>query len=154
MASLNSILYLDEITIDSLSNPHDDLPLDTQMSAQLIVDRHIFLQTLQVESPPFQHYWDLRTDCIIPSHTHIVLVAIIRHSQSQGTRPLGFVEIRRGEILTNAQYRYYRMDAELIKVNPDGPDLEFKAIFRIFDASRMRTSNNFEIGIPDDQSNI
>ncbi|KAJ7434956.1 CHAT domain-containing protein [Mycena latifolia] len=151
MASLNSILYLDEITVDSLSNPHDDLPLDTQMSAQLIVDRHIFMQTLQVESPPFQLCWDLRTDCIIPSHTHIVLVAIIRHSQSQGTRPLGFVEIRRGEILTNAQYRYYRMDAELIKVNPDGPDLEFKAIFRIFDASRMRTSNNFEIGIPDDQ---
>ncbi|KAJ7464032.1 CHAT domain-containing protein [Mycena latifolia] len=151
MASLNSILYLDEITIDSLSNPHDDLPLDTQMSAQLIVDRHIFMQTLQVESPPFQHCWDLRTDCIIPSHTHIVLVAIIRHSQSQGTRPLGFVEIRRGEILTNAQYRYYRMDAELIKVNPDGPDLEFTAIFRIFEASRMTTSNNFEIGIPDDQ---
>jgi hypothetical protein len=43
--------------------PHDDLPGDMKMFAQLIIGENIFLQTLPVASEHDQKSWKLRFEC-------------------------------------------------------------------------------------------
>jgi hypothetical protein len=45
-----------------LSNPHDDLPSDTKLSIQIVIDGHIFLQTMPVETE-LSANWKVRVDC-------------------------------------------------------------------------------------------
>jgi hypothetical protein len=46
-----------------LTNPHDDLPGDMKMFAQLIIEGNIFLQTLPVASEQDQKSWKLGFGC-------------------------------------------------------------------------------------------
>jgi hypothetical protein len=47
----------------SLINPHDDLPGDMKMFAQLIIEENIFQQTLPVASERDQMGWELGFGC-------------------------------------------------------------------------------------------
>ncbi|KAJ7465574.1 TPR-like protein [Mycena latifolia] len=112
----------------SLTNPHDDLPADMQMFAQLIINGNIFLQTTVVESEASQSSWKLDFDCNIPQYTPVILVAILRHSKTTGTRLLGSVEIGRGEVLGLVEVNQ-SFKIMLNRVNPDGPLLKLSAGF-------------------------
>jgi hypothetical protein len=46
-----------------LTNPHDDLPGDMKMFAQLIIEENIFLQTLPMASERNQMSWKLGFEC-------------------------------------------------------------------------------------------
>jgi hypothetical protein len=46
-----------------LSNPHDDLPGDMKMFAQVIIGENISQQTLPVVSEQGQRSWKLDFDC-------------------------------------------------------------------------------------------
>jgi hypothetical protein len=52
-----------DIQINSLVNPHDDLPADMQMFAQLLLDGKLFLQTVLVGPDKAPNSWELRLDC-------------------------------------------------------------------------------------------
>ncbi|KAJ7469111.1 TPR-like protein [Mycena latifolia] len=123
---MSKIIHLHSIRIRSLNNPHDDLPADMQMFAQLIINENIFLQTVPVDSEVSQNSWKLDFGCNLPQYTPVFLVAILRHSGTAGTRLLGSVEIGRGEVLglVEANHRFKIM---LNKVNVDGPLLELSA---------------------------
>jgi hypothetical protein len=51
------------IRVTSLTNPHDDLPGDMKMFAQLIIEEFIFLQTLPVASDQDRKSWKLVFGC-------------------------------------------------------------------------------------------
>jgi hypothetical protein len=51
------------IRVTSLTNPHNDLPGDMTMSAQLIVDENIFLQIMPVASEHNDMSWKLVFEC-------------------------------------------------------------------------------------------
>ncbi|KAJ7475011.1 CHAT domain-containing protein [Mycena latifolia] len=118
------------IQIKPLTDPHDDLPVDMEMFAQLVIDGNIFLQTIPVESEASQSSWKLHFGCNIPQYTLGFLVAILRHSKTAGTRLLGSAEIGRGEVLglVEANHSFKIM---LNRVNPDGPLLELSAGFTV-----------------------
>jgi hypothetical protein len=46
-----------------LTNPHDDLPGDMKMFAQLIIEENIFLQTMLVAAEHDQMSWKLDFGC-------------------------------------------------------------------------------------------
>ncbi|KAJ7258706.1 TPR-like protein [Mycena rebaudengoi] len=73
---------------------------DMKMFAQLIVEDNIFLQTLPVASEQDQMSWKLSfgVTCA-PLHAQTFSVTILRQSETEGTRFLGYVEIGRGEVL-------------------------------------------------------
>ncbi|KAF8135925.1 hypothetical protein K438DRAFT_2122014, partial [Mycena galopus ATCC 62051] len=131
---MTPIINLHNIVIKSSSNPHDDLPSDMKMFAQLIVDGNILVQTVPAELAADQKSWKLTFDCKVPQQALSFSVAIMRHSSSQGIRLLGSIEIGRGEILTSVQQKS-RFCLELMKVNPDGPSLTLTAGFSISDSS-------------------
>ncbi|KAJ7466381.1 TPR-like protein [Mycena latifolia] len=150
------------IRIRSLTNPHDDLPADMQLFAQLIIDGNIFLQTVPVDSEASESSWKLDFGCNIPTYTPVFVVAILRHSQTVCTRLLGSVEIGRGEVLglVEANRPFKIM---LNKVNLDGPLLEVSAGFSFsegsatplygFDVNEIggnRITSVRKHGIPDD----
>jgi hypothetical protein len=49
--------------IESLSNPHHDLPNDAEIIAQLIINDSIFLQTVPVKKSISQQSWELEIGC-------------------------------------------------------------------------------------------
>jgi hypothetical protein len=51
-----------DISIESLSNPHRDLPDDTQMHAQLIIDEIILSQTVALKKDTVHQSWKLKID--------------------------------------------------------------------------------------------
>ncbi|KAJ7474972.1 CHAT domain-containing protein [Mycena latifolia] len=126
---MSKIIHLHSIRI-SLANPHNDLPADMQMFAQLIINGEIFLQTIPVESEAPQSSWKLYFGCSIPQYTLGFLVAILRHSKTRGTRLLVYAKIGRGEVLglVEASHPFKIM---LNRVNPDGPLLELSAGFTV-----------------------
>lgn len=52
-----------DVIIESLSNPHHDLPNDTEIVAQLVIDHCIFLQTVPVKKNTSQQSWKLKVGC-------------------------------------------------------------------------------------------
>ncbi|KAF8200471.1 hypothetical protein K438DRAFT_1671621 [Mycena galopus ATCC 62051] len=96
-------IHLQDILIKSLSNPHDDLPPDMRMSAQLIVDGEIFLQMMPVKSEISQNPWRLSVDCQIPQHALNWVVAIIRHSEHHGTRLLGSIDMKTDQVIISVE---------------------------------------------------
>jgi hypothetical protein len=52
-----------DFVIESLSNPHRDLPNDTELVAQLIIDECIVLQTLPVKKDTVRQSWELKVNC-------------------------------------------------------------------------------------------
>ncbi|KAJ7193612.1 hypothetical protein GGX14DRAFT_546228 [Mycena pura] len=104
---MSKILHLHNIRLKSYTTQHDDLPPDMQMSAQLIVDGKIFLQTIPVKSKESQNSWDLRFDCKIPQFGPIFKVAILRHCETQS------------------------FHLQLKRVNLDGPSIMLSANFGV-----------------------
>ncbi|KAK7000586.1 CHAT domain-containing protein [Favolaschia claudopus] len=62
MAELDTVITLDELYVESLIYPHEDLPDGMKMFAQLIIEDHIWLQALLVEPEPNGNSWKLRID--------------------------------------------------------------------------------------------
>ncbi|KAJ7266777.1 hypothetical protein C8J57DRAFT_1510869 [Mycena rebaudengoi] len=54
---------LHSIRVTSLTNPHDDLPGDMKMLAQLIIDDNFFLKTMPVASEYDEMSWKLGLGC-------------------------------------------------------------------------------------------
>ncbi|KAF8217547.1 hypothetical protein K438DRAFT_1952436 [Mycena galopus ATCC 62051] len=104
MEEMSNIIHLHDIEIRALDYPHDDLPSDMQMFAQVIVDKHILQQTVPFDpEETSQTSWKIKIECTIPEHVGTFMFAILRHSKSRGTRLLGFVEIERNEALASAE---------------------------------------------------
>ncbi|KAF7349990.1 hypothetical protein MVEN_01300300 [Mycena venus] len=123
MSELKTIIQLHNIRITSLTNPHDDLPGNTKMFAQLIIEGNIFLQTLPVASEDDQTSWKLDFRCNIPPHAPTFSVSILQQTETEGTGLLGHVEVRREDILRSAESNL-SFELELNKVNPNGPSLK------------------------------
>ncbi|KAJ7463982.1 TPR-like protein [Mycena latifolia] len=125
---MSKIIHLQNIHIRSLMNPHDDLPADMQMFAQVIINGNIFGQTTPVESEASESSWQLHVICNIAPDTPVFLVTVLRHSKTAGTRLLGSVEIKREEVLALVEANH-SFKVMLNKVNPGGPLLELSADF-------------------------
>ncbi|KAJ7277231.1 hypothetical protein C8J57DRAFT_1581528 [Mycena rebaudengoi] len=130
MPELKKVIQLHSIRVTSLTNPHADLPGDMKMFAQLIVEDNIFLQALPVASEDNQMSWKLGFGCKILPHASTFSVTILRESETEGTRLLGYVEIGRGEVLESVESKK-SFQLKCNKVNPDGPSLNFNAGFSV-----------------------
>ncbi|KAF8135903.1 hypothetical protein K438DRAFT_1947290, partial [Mycena galopus ATCC 62051] len=130
MSELRTVIQLHSIRITSLTNPHDDLPGDTKMAAQLIIEENIFLQTLPVPSEQDQKSWKLGVGWTIPPHAPTFSVAVLRHSETEGKRLVGHFEMKQGEFLRSGESNG-SFQCKLDKVNPDGPPLDFDASFSV-----------------------
>ncbi|KAF8184339.1 hypothetical protein K438DRAFT_1766418 [Mycena galopus ATCC 62051] len=119
------------LNIRSLTNPHDDLPGDMQMFAQLIIKMNIFLQTIPVDSEESQTVGSSILD--VPS--------ILRQSKTAGNRLLGYVEVRLREDLESVELDRRVFSLQLNKVNPDGPALELSAGFSVSEAPPLELSS-------------
>ncbi|KAK6984236.1 CHAT domain-containing protein [Favolaschia claudopus] len=105
MSALHIVITLDELHIKSLVHPHKDLPDGTKMFAQLIIEEHIWLQTLAVEPEPNGKTWKLRVECKIPVQACTFQVTFLRHSEIEGTRLIGYTTIPRDTILALAELK-------------------------------------------------
>ncbi|KAJ7479020.1 TPR-like protein [Mycena latifolia] len=128
---MSKIIHLHSIQIKALTSPHDDLPADMQMFAQLVINGNNFLQTIPVESKASQSSWTLDFECNIPQNSAGFALAILRHSKTAGTRLLGSVGIERKVLEMVGALELVGANASLkmmvSRVNPDGPLLEFSA---------------------------
>ncbi|KAJ7248774.1 TPR-like protein [Mycena rebaudengoi] len=131
MSKLKTVIQLHSIRVTSLTNPHNDLPSDMKMFAQLIVEENIFLQTLPVASEDDQTSWKLGFGCNIPPHAPTFSVTILHQSETEGTRLLGHVEIGRGEVIGSVESNRCTLQLKFNTVNPDGPSLRFHAGFSV-----------------------
>ncbi|KAJ7473037.1 TPR-like protein [Mycena galericulata] len=125
---LKTVIQLQSICVTSLNNPHDDLPGDMKMFAHLIIKENIFLQTLPVASEHDQMSWKLDFRCNIPPDAPTFSITVLRQSKTEGTRLVGFVKIKPGEVLASVELKR-SFQLQLNKVNPDGPSLNFQAVF-------------------------
>ncbi|KAJ7454490.1 TPR-like protein [Mycena latifolia] len=127
---MSKSIHLQSICIKPLHPLHGDLLKDMQMSAQLIINENIFLQTVPVERHESQNDCKLDFGCHLSTHVPSFTIAILRHSKTAGTRLLGSIKIRTHEILefgeSKSSSRHF-----LNNVNPDGPQLEFSATFSV-----------------------
>ncbi|KAJ6545703.1 CHAT domain-containing protein [Mycena capillaripes] len=147
MSKLKTVILLHSIRVTSLTHPHDDLPGDMKMFAQLIIEENIFLQTLPVASEQDQKKsWKLGFGCNIPAPTFSV--AILRQSETEGTRLIGHVEIGRDEVLGSVELnRALRL--QLNKVNADGPSLTFSGGFSVSELPHGEVSGSDLTGMPE-----
>ncbi|KAJ7865997.1 CHAT domain-containing protein [Mycena olivaceomarginata] len=137
MSELKKVIQLHSIRVTSLTNPHDDLPGDMKMFAQLIIEGNICLQTLSVAAGNDHMSWKLIFGCNIAPHAPTFSVAVLCQSETQGTRLLGYIEI--GEAI----------QLELNKVNPDGPSLKFSGDFSVSELPYQEVSGLDLIGMPE-----
>ncbi|KAJ6582645.1 CHAT domain-containing protein [Mycena vulgaris] len=136
---MSRIIQLHNIRIRSTSNPHDDLPADMKIFAQLLIDGTIVHQTVPVdmEGPQGLLSWKLRFDCPVygsPSFASTFRVAVMR--KTRVNRLLGSVEISRGEALSSGEQKK-PLRLPLVKVNLDGPLLELSAAFSVSTSSTI-----------------
>ncbi|KAJ7128031.1 hypothetical protein C8R44DRAFT_851211 [Mycena epipterygia] len=146
MSELKTIIHLHSICVTSLTNPHDDLPGDMKMFAQLIIEENIFLHVLPVASECNQMSWKLGFECNIPPHALTFSVTVLHQSETEGTRLVGYVEIRQSEVLALVESNR-SFELQLSKVNANGPSLNFSAGFSVSKLPYQRVSGLF-IGMP------
>ena len=106
-----------------------------------------------------------------PPYAPIFSVTILRQSETEGTRLLGYVEIGRGEVLGSVESNGHSkciphclsiitedynlaFQLELNKVNPDGPSLKFSAGFSVSELPYQGVSGWDLMDIPDNTSEI
>ncbi|KAJ7245568.1 CHAT domain-containing protein [Mycena rebaudengoi] len=154
MSELKAVIQLHSIRVTSLTNPHSDLPGEMKMFAQLIIDGNIFLQTLPVPSEHDQTGWKLGFECNIPPRLLTFSVAILRQSETEGTRLVGNVQIARDKVLGSVESNRCTLELELNKVNPDGPSLKFWASFSVSELSYQGASGSALIGMLDNGSEL
>ncbi|KAJ7651899.1 CHAT domain-containing protein [Mycena rosella] len=133
-------MRLKSIDIKSLVNPHQELPPDIQIFAQLMIDGNILEQTEAMGWEISEESCSLKFECMVPIDAPVFSVAIMRSNPC--TRLLGSVEISRGDALVSVEHRS-ALCLPLGKVNPDGPSLEFSAIFE----SLTTESSAFDVSI-------
>ncbi|KAJ7500145.1 TPR-like protein [Mycena galericulata] len=150
MSGLEKVIQLHSIRVTSLTNPHDDLPSDMKMSTQVIIEDFIFLQTLPVGSEHDHTSWKLVLGCNIPPHAPTFSVAVLRQSETEGTRLIGYVEIERNEVLESVESKR-SFQLQLNKVNRDGPSLNFSAGFSVSELSYQGPSGLDLICIPENR---
>ncbi|KAJ7290684.1 TPR-like protein [Mycena rebaudengoi] len=143
------VIHLHSIRVTSRTDPHDDLPSDMKMFAQLIIEEKIVLQTLPVASEHNQMRWNLIFGCSISSYDVRFSVAILRQSESEGTRLLGYVKIGRGEVLGSVELNSGTLQLKLRKLNPDAPSLKLNAGFSVSGLSNQEVLGLDLIGMPD-----
>ncbi|KAF7366587.1 Pleiotropic drug resistance ABC transporter protein [Mycena sanguinolenta] len=148
------ITHLHDICITSSTNPHNDLTDDMKMFAQLIIDENIFLQTLPEASENSQMSWKFSVGCNIPPHALTFSVAILRQSETEGTRLLGYIEIGRGEVVGSVESNRSTIQLELNKVNPDGPSLKLSAGFSVSQLLCQQVSGLDLIGMAEDFTSL
>ncbi|KAJ7267932.1 TPR-like protein [Mycena rebaudengoi] len=127
---------------------------DMKMSAQLIVEENIFLQTMPVASEHDEMSWNLTFECNIPPHAVVFSVAVLRQSEREGTRLVGYVEIGQDQILGSVESNMCTFKLKLNKVNPDGPSLKFNAIFSVSELVYPGLSGSSLVHIPDNKSEL
>ncbi|KAJ6548834.1 hypothetical protein B0H19DRAFT_1074643 [Mycena capillaripes] len=111
-----------------------------QMFAQLIIDKDIFLQTVSVDAEFSQKSWKLQPECKIPEHSNTFLLAILRHSKTQGTRLLGYTEVTRDEAIVSGEDKT-PLCLDVVKVNHDGPLLKLSANISVVESPVTKSSN-------------
>ncbi|KAJ7277246.1 CHAT domain-containing protein [Mycena rebaudengoi] len=149
MSELKKVIQLHSIRVTALTNPHADLPGDMKMFVQLIVEDNIFLQALPVASEDNQMSWKLGFGCKILPHASTFSVTILRESETEGTRLLGYVEIGRGEVLESVESKK-SFQLKCNKVNPDGPSLNFNVGFSVSELQYHEVSGLDLSGMPED----
>ncbi|KAJ6563049.1 TPR-like protein [Mycena vulgaris] len=127
-------IYLEDLQVECLSHPHQDLPSDTQIFAHLIVKKHIIFESIPVASEPLQASWKLKARWEVPQNAHMFSIAIIRCSETQGVRLLGSIKIKRKDALRSVQELQGSFHQEVAKINQDGPSLQLKAKISVSDA--------------------
>ncbi|KAJ6599665.1 hypothetical protein B0H10DRAFT_1958968 [Mycena sp. CBHHK59/15] len=130
MSGLKTVIQLHNICVTSLTNPHDDLPGDMKMFAQLIIEDNIFLQTVLVASEDHQKSWKFSFGCKIPPNARTFLVTVLRHSETEGIRLLGHAKIGQEEIFGSPESAS-SFELILKKVNLDGPSLKLNVGFSV-----------------------
>jgi hypothetical protein len=103
-----------------------------------------------------------------PPHAVVFSVAVLRQSEREGTRLVGYVEIGQDQILGSVESNmcsrcstltlsilpeYYNVafKLKLNKVNPDGPSLKFNAIFSVSELVYPGLSGSSLVHIPDNK---
>ncbi|KAF7335114.1 hypothetical protein MVEN_02262100 [Mycena venus] len=130
------ILRLHDIIL-TFSTPHDELPSDMQLVAQIILDGYIFVQTVS-SSDTSDNCCKIIIDCQLPLHASVFLLAILRHSQTKGTRLLGSAEIERDKALVSGKQKI-SLCLELVKLNLISPSLKLEATFSIVVSSTLQS---------------
>ncbi|KAJ7482697.1 CHAT domain-containing protein [Mycena latifolia] len=146
------MISLQSIRVTSSTNPHNDLPADMQVFAQLIIDGHIFCQTVPMASEESKTSWEMMFECRIPSHTEIFSVAVLRHTETGGRRLLGSVMMSRREVVGAVESNKGAILLQLEKVNTDGPLLTLSAMLCTSEASATKLSEFSMIANPEGRS--
>ncbi|KAJ7743642.1 hypothetical protein B0H16DRAFT_1561212 [Mycena metata] len=154
MSELRTVIKLHSIRVTSLTNPHHDLPGDMKMFAQLIIEENIFVQTLPVASEHNQMSWKLGLGCNIPPYASTFAVTVLRQSETEGTRLIGYIEIGRGKVLGSMESDRCTLQLELTKVNFNGPSLKFNASFSVSELLYQEISGLDLMDIPGNTSEI
>jgi hypothetical protein len=105
-----------------------------------------------------------------PPHAPTFSVAVLRQSESEGTRLVGYAKIRCCEVLGSVESNRCRcspltlstitedcnvaFQLELNKVNPDGPSLKFSASFSVSELPYKEVSGLDLIGMPKNTGQI
>ncbi|KAJ7243451.1 TPR-like protein [Mycena rebaudengoi] len=139
MSQNKTVIQLNDSRVTSLTSPHADLPDNMKMSAQLIVGENVFLQTMPVALEHDEMSWKLAFGCT---------------TETEGTRLVGYVEIRRDKILGSMETNSCTFELELKKVNPDGPSLRFRAGFSVSEFPYPGVSGLALVGLPDNKSEL
>ena len=106
-----------------------------------------------------------------PPHALTFSVAVLRQSETEGTRLIGYVEIGPGKVLGSVESNRHSkciphclsiitddynlaLQLKFNKVNPDGPSLKFSAGFSVSELPYQEVSGSDLMGIPDNTSEI
>ncbi|KAJ7796292.1 TPR-like protein [Mycena leptocephala] len=121
-----------------------------RISVQIVVDGHIFLQTMPAETEPCANSWKVKVDCKLP-HRSFYECLVIRHGRLQDFRLIGWVQIRRDNALISGDQILVPFCLKLIKVNHDGPLLQVRAVFSLVESSIAEYCKVDGINRPEDQ---
>ncbi|KAJ6529290.1 hypothetical protein B0H19DRAFT_1193577 [Mycena capillaripes] len=121
-----------------------------QIFAHLIIDGYSFLQTMPVGLEESRNRWNIDIQWEILSRAPNFLVAILCKSQTGDIRLLGSVSIQNGEVMNTLESNQLFV-RQLNKVNPDGPSLEFGAIFTSSNPTCMDLSGFSMVTTADNQ---
>ncbi|KAJ7657080.1 TPR-like protein [Mycena rosella] len=146
---MHTSIHLHDLTIHSFSNPHDDLPPETRISVQIVIDGHIFIQTMPAETEPCSNSWKVKVDCKLP-HRPFYECLVIRHGRLQDFRLIGWVQIRRDNALILERPNSPR-SLKLVRVNHDGPLLELRPEFSLCEPLTTEKFDADTINLPESQ---
>ncbi|KAF8174787.1 hypothetical protein K438DRAFT_1771369 [Mycena galopus ATCC 62051] len=161
MPELKSVIKLHSIHVTSLKNPHDDLPGDMKMFAQLIIEENIFLQALPVASEQDQNSWTLVFGCNIDmgftdphffSAQPMLLLSQWQSCARVKPRENGLLVMLKSGVVKSLDLwnkSGVAFQLQLNKVNPDGPSLNFHVGFSVSELPYQEVSGLHLMGMPE-----